>query len=97
MVRIFTYKVVVFEEDGIELTKAPAPVAAPVATPITAPTQVQTKQVVTEPQNISPSRITNISYTTRPSNLSQNLSDVPITQRQRTTLNEELVSIGSLD
>jgi heme exporter protein D len=96
LIRIFTHKAIVYEEElqqrpplvrTTTVTTAPAPV--PVAV-VTTPAPIPV--AVTAP---TPLRISNIPRTLPPSDISVSVSDVPVTQTQRTALNEELISLGS--
>ena len=82
IIRIFTHKSVVYEEPPKVIAK-PTTAVIPVVT-------------TTAPLAPAPVRISNIpgfSNDVRPTNLSTSFSDVPITYQQRSTLEQELVSL----
>ncbi|CAH6420783.1 Hypothetical protein HVR_LOCUS1290 [uncultured virus] len=86
LIHIFTHKSVVYEEPkAVTKTIVTTPrvaVAAPVPTTITTTTA-------------SPVLISNIPQTSLPTNQSVAFSDIPVTQSQRTALNQELINLGS--
>jgi hypothetical protein len=85
MIHIFTHKALFYEE----------PIVTPIHNIVTVSTP-PTPIVISKPQYVPHTqRIVNIPRTTIPSDISRNLSDVPVTQRQRNTLNQELISLGS--
>jgi amino acid transporter len=104
LIRIFTYTVPVYEEDKplpVQVIPTHIPIMAP-AQPISQPVIItptpprsavpippKTQVAISQPTRISPVR------TTRPTNLSQNVSDIPVTSNQRTALNQELISLGN--
>lgn len=99
LIRIFTYTIPVYEEDKplpVQVTPTPIPIMAPSPPVIIAPAPrppvpiaPRTQVAISQPTRISTVR------TTRPTNLSQNVSDIPVTSNQRTALNQELISLGN--
>lgn len=78
MYRIFTHKVIVYEEPRVAPAVRTTTIAtAPVVT-APPPTQIRIAPAVTAP----------------PSDVSLSFSDVPVTRTQRTALNQELISLG---
>lgn len=78
IIRLFTHKSVVYEEPPKALAKPMATI--PVVT-------------TTAPLAPAPVRISNVPGNVRPTNLSTSFSDVPVTYQQRSTLNQELLSL----
>lgn len=78
MIRIFTYKSIVYEEPQ-QLQQQPQPQYRP------PPPETQLRPINQEPRVV----------TTRATNKSLSFSDAPITEKQRNSLNDELISIGN--
>ena len=95
LIRIFTYKAIVFEEEPRNVISRTVVTTTPKTT-ITPPTIItQTRPKIT---TTAPVEISNIPQTQRRSALSTSVSDVPVTLRQRSALNEELINLeGALD
>lgn len=108
LIRIFTHTSTVYEEGGhypIQVMPAPVPTFMPAPVPYVTPTPVMVApvpqlrapipQTRTPIQQTTPTvRISNIPQTSRQTNVSQSFSDVPVTQAQRSALNQELISLG---
>jgi hypothetical protein len=91
-IRIFTYKSIVYEEDKPvipttpQITVQPLPQVVPPLMVQPVPPQPTPPAIMVQPQT---------PITTRPSEFSQNFSDIPVTAGQSTALNQELIGIQS--
>ena len=84
MIHIFTHKAVVYEEPKVPVTTRQEVVAAaPVA-----PAPVQT--------TAAPVKINNIPKSARATNESVSASDIPVTQSQRSAIDQEIVSLNNV-
>lgn len=94
LIHIFTHKSVVYEEPKttVSTTTKVVPVVAPVAptvtAPVTAPAAVQTTP--------APIKISNVPKASRATNESVSVSDIPVTQTQRSAIDQELLSLGDV-
>jgi predicted membrane protein len=92
LIHIFSHKSVVYEEPKSlvtpkrEVVATPPPIAPPA--PVPAPVAIQTTP--------SPVKISNVPKSARATNESVSLSDIPVTQTQRNTLDQELLSLGDI-
>jgi len=90
LIHIFTHKSVVYEEPKttVATTTTVVPVKAPVVVPVTAPVAVQTTP--------APIKISNVPKSSRATNESISVSDIPVTQTQRSAIDQELLSLGDV-
>ena len=84
-IRIFTYKSIIYEEDKpIRITPAiPQPVPN-IVVHSQPPSPIPQPTIMVQPQ---------VPITTRPTDLSQSFSDVPVNQQQRAALNQDLINV----
>lgn len=86
-IRIFTYKSIVYEEDKPVpvITTIPQPnvIVPPQPTLMVQPVQPVQPTIMVQPQV----------PITRPADLSQTFSDVPVNEQQRTALNQQLINL----
>ena len=90
LIHIFTHKSVVYEEPKttVSTTTKVVPDVAPVAPTVTAPVAVQTTP--------APIKISNVPKASRATNESVSVSDIPVTQTQRSAIDQELLSLGDV-